>query len=69
MSGSGSYFARETDAIFSYFFRSVIECILLTLREETAKKKQMLIQVGKCRIKELYPFLNISIQIFDEFCF
>ena len=39
MSESGSYFARETDAIFSSFFRSVIECILLTLREETAKKK------------------------------
>ena len=39
MSGSGSCFARETDAIFSSFFRSVIECILLTLREETAKKK------------------------------
>ena len=45
MSGSGSYFERGTDAIFSRFFRSVIECILLTLRDEYSKK------VSKCLTK------------------
>ena len=47
MSESGSYFARETDAIFSSFFRFVIECILLTLREETAKQKAIAYPSGE----------------------